>query len=106
MFENPTVCKGCHEDIYQQWQRSVMARSWDDPIYQALFLRASKATDGQVDNFCIACHSPIGMTSMNGDASAIVQNVELPGVNCEVCHTVLQVIGVFSVKRTLWRWFS
>lgn len=93
MFENPEVCKGCHSEIYQQWEKSAMAYSWDDPIYQALFLRASKATDGQVDNFCIACHSPIGMTSMNASAAMLETNTDLPGVNCEVCHNITGITG-------------
>lgn len=101
MFEDPTVCKLCHEEIYQQWQRSVMAHSWDDPIYKALFLRASKATDGQLDNFCIGCHSPIGMTSMGADASAIENEVDLPGVNCEVCHNIAAVSGNDNGAYTL-----
>lgn len=94
MFESPEVCKGCHGEIYQQWQRSVMAHSWKDPIYRALFKRASQATDGQVDNFCIACHSPIGMTSMNGSAATLEEpNDNLPGVNCEVCHNIRGITG-------------
>ncbi|MEJ2765633.1 multiheme c-type cytochrome [Photobacterium sp. MCCC 1A19761] len=93
MFESPEVCKGCHGEIYQQWQRSVMAHSWKDPIYQALFKRASQATDGKVDNFCIACHSPIGMTSMNASAATLDQDDNLPGVNCEVCHNIREITG-------------
>ncbi|MGF1702469.1 cytochrome c family protein [Photobacterium makurazakiensis] len=93
MFEKPEVCQGCHSEIYQQWKRSAMANSWDDPIYQALFKRASKATDQQIDNFCIACHSPIGMTSMNGSAKMIDTKEHLPGVNCEVCHNITGITG-------------
>ncbi|NBI54705.1 multiheme c-type cytochrome [Photobacterium alginatilyticum] len=93
MFENPEICKGCHNEIYQQWERSVMANSWEDPIYKALFRRASKATDGQVDNFCIACHSPIGMTSMQATAEMLDSDEHLPGVNCEVCHNIVGISG-------------
>lgn len=94
MFEHPDICKGCHSEIYQQWERSVMAKSWEDPIYRALFKRASKATNAQVDNFCIACHSPIGMTSMNATAATLDEaNDNLPGVNCEVCHNITGITG-------------
>ncbi|MGR5062025.1 multiheme c-type cytochrome [Photobacterium sp. DNB22_13_2] len=93
MFEDPTVCKACHEEIYKQWENSVMAKSWDDPIYKALFKRASAATNGEIDNFCIACHSPIGMTSMNASAKMLETNEHLPGVNCEVCHNISGITG-------------
>jgi len=93
MFEKSEICQGCHSEIYQQWERSVMAHSWKDPIYKALFKRASTATDGQVDNFCIACHSPIGMTSMNATAAMLEGDQHLPGVNCEVCHNITGISG-------------
>ncbi|PSW14737.1 cytochrome c family protein [Photobacterium sanctipauli] len=93
MFEQPEVCQSCHSEIYQQWKRSVMAKSWDDPIYQALFKRASIATKGEIDNFCIACHSPIGMTSMDATAKMIDTKEHLPGVNCEVCHNITGISG-------------
>ncbi|MCW8331997.1 cytochrome c family protein [Photobacterium sp. SDRW27] len=94
MFEPAEVCKGCHSEIYQQWEKSVMAHSWEDPIYRALFKRASAATDAKVDNFCIACHSPIGMTSMNATAATLDENDDdLPGVNCEVCHNIRGITG-------------
>ncbi|WP_254463179.1 MULTISPECIES: multiheme c-type cytochrome [Photobacterium] len=93
MFEDPQVCKGCHQEIYRQWSQSVMANSWDDPIYQALFKRASEATKGEIDNFCIACHSPIGMTSMKATSAMIGSDQTLPGVNCEVCHNISELSG-------------
>ena len=40
-----------------------MAYAWQDPIYRAILKRASKATNGALDNFCIGCHSPIGLTT-------------------------------------------
>ncbi|WP_232323298.1 multiheme c-type cytochrome [Photobacterium sp. J15] len=93
MFEDPKICQGCHNEIYQQWERSVMANSWEDPIYRELFKRASAATDGKVDNFCVACHSPIGLTSMNANATSFDTDEHIPGVNCEVCHNIVGLTG-------------
>src|SRR4029453_12551295 len=63
MFQDPKACGGCHKDIYKEWEGSVMANSWQDPIYREILKRTSEATGGGLDNFCIGCHSPIGLTT-------------------------------------------
>lgn len=70
-----------------------MANSWDDPIYKSLFKRASKATNGEIDNFCMACHSPIGMTSMKLTGADIDSERHIPGVTCDVCHNISAITG-------------
>lgn len=96
----PEVCGACHTDIYQQWKDSMMAYSWDDPIYRALLQRASVATGGAVDNFCTGCHTPIGLTS--GQINSAVNRAPLrqedgdplPGVDCETCHNISTRSGI------------
>ncbi|WNO08802.1 multiheme c-type cytochrome [Teredinibacter sp. KSP-S5-2] len=86
-FEKTETCAGCHQEIYSQWQNSVMAKSWEDPIYRSLLEMASKATNGAIDNFCIGCHTPIGLTT--GNAVAVGQDkAHSPGVDCESCHNM------------------
>ncbi|KGJ99315.1 multiheme c-type cytochrome [Thalassotalea sp. ND16A] len=93
MFDSAETCRGCHQQIYQQWQGSAMAQAWVDPIYQALLQRASAATDAKVDNFCIGCHSPIGMTAHNITTADLTKSFTPPGVSCEVCHNISAVSG-------------
>ena len=98
-FEPAATCGSCHQEIYQQWQQSIMAKSWEDPIYRALLAKASAATNGKVDKFCTGCHSPIGLTT------GTIQNVThqksdpksdnlAPGVDCESCHNITGRTGL------------
>lgn len=70
-----------------------MAHSWKDPIYRALLKRASEATDGAVDNFCIGCHSPIGMVT-NSIVDLDEKDKRIPGVDCETCHSIASRTGL------------
>ena len=92
-FQDPKVCAGCHAKIYQEWESSVMAMSWKDPIYRALLERASEATNGAVDNFCIGCHSPVGLTTNNATATGEDNLIADRGVDCEGCHNISNVEG-------------
>jgi hypothetical protein len=92
-FESAEICGACHQDIYAQWQSSIMSRSWDDPIYRALLKRVSEATGGKMDNFCTGCHSPVGLTTGQITPELNRTSIEkaaaehpLPGVDCESCH--------------------
>lgn len=100
-FDDAQVCGGCHIDIYKEWQVSMMAHAWDDPIYRALLKRASEATDGELDSFCTGCHSPTGLTTGrittadNRKPPDIDKpQTHLPGVDCEACHNIRAISGL------------
>lgn len=48
---NPAVCGGCHQQIFAEWNGSMMSNSWRDPAWRAAFflLARSVATDGNCD---------------------------------------------------------
>lgn len=93
MFEKAEVCAGCHSTIYAEWKESIMANSWDDPIYRALLAKASAATDGKVDKLCIGCHTPMGLTT--GSVSALGDDqVHISGIGCDDCHSMSASTGV------------
>ena len=48
-----TECGQCHQDIYQEWKRSIHAQAFADPQFQAEW-----AKDGQVF-VCQNCHTPL-----------------------------------------------
>src|SRR5262249_4140150 len=47
---------------------------------------------GKIDNFCVGCHSPIGLTT--GTARALGTETSSSGVDCESCHTVSRISGL------------
>lgn len=100
-FDKADICGACHQEIYRQWSASVMAQSWEDPIYRALLKRASEATNGAVDNFCTGCHTPIGLTTGRINSKANRDPIEktvvdnpMPGVDCESCHNISTRTGI------------
>ncbi len=94
-FKSPKRCGMCHQEIYQEWKQSLMAKSfthgWDDVEYFKLALpHAMKlAKVAGVKGGCIACHAPLAF--LTGDippkppASGTRAN---EGVSCEVCHNI------------------
>lgn len=93
-FESSTVCMGCHPDIYNQWKGSMHSNSYNDPVYQALWLLAENELSGNVRNLCAGCHTAIGTVSQeikfeNGKFET--SEIAKEGVTCDMCHTITDV---------------
>ncbi|WP_460233477.1 multiheme c-type cytochrome [Aurantivibrio plasticivorans] len=98
-FESAEICRGCHQEIYNEWRSSMMANSWEDPIYRALLKKASEETDGAIDYFCTGCHSPAGLLTgkINSQVNRTLpeeDSIHLPGVDCDACHRMTGISGL------------
>lgn len=104
LFEDPLdKCQICHAEIYEQWEGSIHSLAEKDPYYQALFLMASKETDGLTDTYCSRCHTPIGLTSGEippADGSNMSE-IALKGVQCDFCHSVSGMDGTGNAQFIL-----
>ena len=84
LFDPPETCRGCHQEIYDQWKGSMHSNAWNDPVYLALMREASKATKGLTDNLCIGCHTPIGLTTGESSPSGEkLSQLSKNGVQCD-----------------------
>lgn len=95
-FDDPTVCMGCHAEIYEQWNGSMHANAYIDPVYQKEDEMASNETNGLTDEYCIKCHSPIGFLTgeiLPADRSNMGE-ISKKGVQCDFCHVVTAVSGI------------
>ncbi|MDW7649835.1 MAG: multiheme c-type cytochrome [Bacillota bacterium] len=95
-FDPAGQCQYCHLDIYQQWQGSMHALSFNNPVFQAEFKKTSGETDGAADAFCASCHTPVGWLANEvppADGSAL-SDVAREGVTCDLCHAVTEITGV------------
>ncbi len=99
-FKKPQQCGMCHKEIYQEWQQTLMSKSythkWDQVEYFQLALPHAKKLEkvSGVKAGCIACHGPLAFLS--GDippkpASANTRANE--GVTCDVCHSITGTTG-------------
>jgi Cytochrome c554 and c-prime len=94
-FESTLLCSGCHMDIFNQWKGSMHSNSWTDPVYRAALSLMSGFSHGKIDNFCMGCHTPIGVVTH--EASPAGKNMSegaVQGVQCEVCHNVSRISGI------------
>ena len=61
-----------------------------DPVFHAMHSLAQKETGGEIGDFCIRCHAPVGTGT--GEVTASTKGPEglsetsLAAVSCEVCH--------------------
>jgi PGF-CTERM protein len=95
-FDDPTVCKGCHAEIYNQWDGSMHSIAYTDPVYLAEEKIASADTDGLTDTYCARCHTPIGVLA--GEVPPIghenLSEVSKKGIQCDFCHSVNKSTGI------------
>ncbi len=89
-YTHPEVCGGCHEEIYAQWNGSMHSMAHKDPVYEKLFVIASRETNSSFDAFCTKCHAPIDYLSGNIPSADNynVSEISEKGVSCDFCHTV------------------
>lgn len=95
-YTQPEVCGGCHAGIYSQWNGSMHSLSHKDPVYQKLFLLASRETNSTFDAFCTKCHAPIDYLSGNIPSADNykVSEISEKGISCDFCHTVNASSGI------------
>ncbi len=81
-FTQKKMCKRCHPAIWREWERSMHAKAWEDPIYQEA---ASQVEDREKK--CDPCHAPepILITGI-GKMPKLRAGDRKYGVSCIVCH--------------------
>src|SRR4030066_1653241 len=89
-YLQPEVCSECHADIYEQWNGSMHSNSHKDPVYEKLFIMASRETNSSFDAFCSKCHIPIDFLTGNIPSADNykVSEISEKGISCDFCHTI------------------
>lgn len=86
MYVGATKCKECHNDQYNQWQKTRHASAFET------LSKAGKANDLQ----CVQCHST-GFAQYNGFYN-FKETPDMADVQCESCHGIGK-LHVQSVER-------
>ena len=89
----PETCKDCHPKHYTQWSASMHAYAGKDPVFLAMNKRGQEATGGQLGEFCVGCHAPMGVRAKAITNFADVEPLpdHLKGVTCYFCHNATGV---------------
>ena len=90
LYPSATKCAGCHPRHYREWSVSPHAYAQMSPVFNAMHGTILKRTNGTNGDFCIRCHTPVGM---NLGEPLFMTNIDRnptsrEGVTCIVCHRV------------------
>lgn len=102
-FPSATTCKTCHPEHYREWSVSAHAYAQMSPVFNAMHGKILKLTNGTNGDFCIRCHTPVGM---NLEEPEFISNLERhptsrEGVTCIACHRLDQEYGKISGRLAI-----
>ncbi len=102
-FPSATACASCHPTHFEQWSRSQHAYSQLSPVFNAFHATLLKATNGTNGDFCIRCHTPVGM---NLGEPLYISNLDRhptsrEGVTCIACHRLSKPYGIVSGRLAI-----
>src|SRR5262249_48309723 len=60
-FPSAKKCQKCHEGHFREWSVSPHAYAQLSPVFNAMSNALIKLTNGTTGDFCIRCHTPVGM---------------------------------------------
>lgn len=96
-------CGECHPQHFDEWAVSPHAYAQISPVFNAMSNKLNELTSGTNGDFCIRCHTPVGMAlnepinASNFDRNATSRE----GVTCVVCHRINQPWGKGSGRQAL-----
>lgn len=102
-YPSASECKQCHPDHYREWAVSPHAYAQLSPVFNAMHAKILKLTNGTNGDFCIRCHTPIGM---NIEEDIFMSNIDRTpasreGITCVACHRVTKPFGKISGRFAL-----
>jgi len=94
-FPSAKACRNCHPEQYREWSVSPHAYAQLSPVFNAMSNRLIKKNNGTLGDFCIRCHTPVGMALNEPIAMANADRhpTSREGVTCVVCHRINQAWG-------------
>ena len=102
-FPSANECATCHPDHYEEWSVSQHAYAQMSPVFNAMHGTILKITNGTNGDFCIRCHTPVGM---NLGEPEFMSNMDRnptsrEGITCIVCHRLENAYGKVSGRLAL-----
>jgi nitrate/TMAO reductase-like tetraheme cytochrome c subunit len=102
-FPSATTCKTCHPLHYKEWSVSQHAYAMVSPVFTALHGTILKRTNGTFGDFCIRCHTQVGMILGEPLFAPLEARdpVSREGITCIVCHRVEERYGKVNGRIAL-----
>lgn len=94
-YESSIQCRGCHADQYQQYEESMHAKAFSNPLFFNQYFKdvvpRALRDPGLVQDArkCVACHAPTVFMNYTGMVTTPAQAQRFEtGVTCDFCHTL------------------
>lgn len=102
-YPSATDCAACHPTHFKQWSISQHAYAQMSPVFNAMHGKILKLTNGTNGDFCIRCHTPVGM---NLGEKVFMSNIDRhptsrEGITCIVCHRLSKAYGKVSGRLAI-----
>lgn len=96
-------CSQCHLDHFEEWSVSPHSYAMLSPVFQSMNAFITQRTGGTNGDFCIRCHTPVGMEREEELlASTLLRSQAVSeGVTCIACHRVNDDFGTTSGRIAL-----
>lgn len=102
-FPSANTCATCHPDHFKEWSVSQHAYAQLSPVFNAMHGKILKLTNGTNGDFCIRCHTPVGMNL--GEPEYMTNMDRHPtsreGITCIACHRVSEAYGKVSGRLAI-----
>jgi hypothetical protein len=102
-FPSAEACGKCHPQHFREWSTSPHAYAQMSPVFNAMSSKLIKLTNGTLGDFCIRCHTPVGMAT--GEPVSMSNMDRAPaareGITCVVCHRINQAWGKGAGRQAL-----
>ena len=102
-FPSATTCGTCHPDHYREWSVSAHAYAQMSPVFNAMHGTILKQTNGTNGDFCIRCHTPVGMNLKEPEFMSNIDRhpTSREGVTCIACHRLKNAYGNVSGRLAI-----
>lgn len=102
-YPSAKKCATCHPQHYREWSVSPHAYAQISPIFNAFQNRLNKDLSGTLGDFCIRCHTPVGMAANESMNMSNLDRIPAAreGITCVVCHRINQAWGKGAGRQAL-----
>ena len=102
-FPSATTCATCHPTHYREWSVSPHSYAQMSPVFNAMHGTVLKLTNGTNGDFCIRCHTPVGMNMEEPEFQSNIDRhpTSREGVTCIVCHRQNRAYGKLSGRLAI-----
>ncbi len=102
-FPSASACAACHPDHFREWSVSAHAYAQVSPVFNAMQATLFAATSGTNGDFCIRCHTQVGMQREEPILTSNFKRhpASLEGITCVVCHRIDKNYGKVSGRTSV-----